>query len=83
MRAVAHASALLLLGAGSLAAQAPEATVRRVIDSPEFRTATAFLEQDHDRFVRELITLTEIPAPPFKEKRRAEAVLAILRQQKL
>lgn len=70
----------VLLTAASLAAQAPEANVRRIIDSPQFKTATAFLEKDHDRFVRELITLTEIPAPPFKEKQRAEAVLALLRE---
>ncbi len=73
----------VLLCAASLAAQAPDAAVRRIIDSPQFKAATAFLEKDHDRFVRELITLTEIPAPPFKEKQRAEAVLAMLRQHKL
>ena len=71
---------LLLLVAGSVAVQAPDANVRRIIDSPQFKTATSFLEKDHDRFVRELITLTEIPAPPFKEKARGEAVLALLRQ---
>ncbi|MBA2257557.1 MAG: hypothetical protein H0W18_01540, partial [Acidobacteria bacterium] len=70
----------VLLTAASLAAQAPEANVRRIIDGPQFKIATAFLEKDHDRFVRELITLTEVPAPPFKEKQRAEAVLALLRE---
>lgn len=75
--------AALLLCAASLAAQPPDAAVRRIIDSPQFKAATAFLEKDHDRFVRELITLTEIPAPPFKERHRAEAVLAMLRQHKL
>ena len=73
----------LLLAAASLGAQAADASVRRIIDSPQFKTATAFLEKDHDRFVRELITLTEIPAPPFKEKARAEAVLALLREHGL
>lgn len=82
MRASRIAVALLIC-TGSLAAQSPDAAVRRIIDSPRFKTATAFLEKDHDRFVRELITLTEIPAPPFKEKQRAEAVLAMLRQHKL
>ena len=73
----------LLLAAASLGAQAADANARRIIDSPQFKTATAFLEKDHDRFVRELITLTEIPAPPFKEKARAEAVLALLREHGL
>ena len=44
----------LLLAAASLGAQAADANVRRIIDSPQFKTATAFLEKDHDRFVREL-----------------------------
>ena len=82
MRASRIAVALLIC-TGSLAAQSPDGAVRRIIDSPRFKTATAFLEKDHDRFVRELITLTEIPAPPFKEKLRAEAFLAMLRQHKL
>ena len=50
----------------------PAASPRQIIESPAFRTATAFLEKDHERFVRELITLTEIPAPPFKEKARGK-----------
>ena len=69
-----------LLGGTS---QSPADTVKRLLDSPQFAAASAFFEKDHDRFVRELITLTEIAAPPFKEKRRAEAVLALLRQQQL
>jgi len=40
---------------------------------------TALLERDYDRFVRELIMLTEIPAPPFKEQARAAAFLEMLR----
>lgn len=34
--------------------------------------ALAFIEQDHQRTIEEQIALTEIPAPPFKEQRRAE-----------
>lgn len=37
----------------------------------------------HDRFVHELIRLTEIPAPPFKECARAEAYLKVLAAQGL
>jgi tripeptide aminopeptidase len=60
-------------------ASAQEMTVRQLLDSPQFKTATAFIEKDHDRFVKELIALTEIPAPPFKEERRAKAYLEMLR----
>lgn len=59
---------------------AQEAAVRQILDSPRFRTATAFIEKDQPRFVKELIELTEIPAPPFKEERRAKAYLEMLRE---
>lgn len=59
---------------------AQEAAVRQLLDSPRFKTATAFIEKDQPRFVEELIELTEIPAPPFKEERRAKAYLEMLRE---
>ena len=59
-------------------AQTPDAAVKRIVESAEFKQATAFIEGDYDRFVRELIALTEIPAPPFKEAARAKAYLAML-----
>jgi tripeptide aminopeptidase len=75
---------LLFLALPSLAfAQAPEAAVRRILDSAQFKQAAAFIDGDYDRFVRELITLTEIPSPPFKEQQRARAYLEMLRQQGL
>ena len=61
------------------AAQTADALVSGIISSANFKSATTFFEGDHDRFVRELITLTEIPAPPFKEKARAAAYLEMLR----
>lgn len=59
---------------------APDAAVRQILDSAEFKQAARFIDGDYDRFVRELITLTEIPAPPFKEARRARAVMEMMRQ---
>jgi tripeptide aminopeptidase len=64
----------------SASAQAPEATVTRVLESSAYARASAFLDGDHDRFVRELVALTEIPSPPFKESARARAYLAHLQQ---
>ena len=61
-------------------AQTPEAKVRKILASVEFKAATAFIQSDHENFVHELIELTEIPAPPFKEKVRAQAYLEKLRQ---
>jgi tripeptide aminopeptidase len=63
--------------------QPPDAAVTRIIDSAEFKRATAFIEGDYERFVRELIVLTEIPAPTFKEAARAKAYLAMLKESGL
>lgn len=70
---------MLLSGGTSAAAQTADAAVGSILSSASFKQAVAALEADHDRFVRELVTLTEIPAPPFKEQKRAEAFLAMLR----
>ncbi len=80
------AFALGLLAAGALAqAQPPALTpasndlARRVVSDPKFRGAVAAFDHDFDRFVAELIKLTEIPAPPFGEWARAQAYLALLK----
>lgn len=67
----------------SAAAQTPDAAVKRIVDSAEFKRATTFIEGDYERFVRELIALNEIPAPPFKEAARAKAFLAMLKESGL
>lgn len=46
---------------------------------PSFAAAVEKLDADHDRTVADIITLTEIPSPPFKEERRAAAYLEMLR----
>jgi acetylornithine deacetylase/succinyl-diaminopimelate desuccinylase-like protein len=71
-----------LAGAGS-SAQSPESAVQRIRESDAFKQAAAFIEGDYERFVRELVALTEIPAPPFKEEQRAKAYLQMLGQQGL
>jgi tripeptide aminopeptidase len=75
--------ATIMAASGGARAQAPDSTARRLLDSPQFKQASMFIQADHDRFVRELIMLTEIPAPPFKEERRAKAYLQMLRDSKL
>ena len=60
-------------------AQAPPASADAIVRSPGFVAASDFLARDYDRFVRELISLTEIPAPPFKEQARAASFLQMLR----
>jgi acetylornithine deacetylase/succinyl-diaminopimelate desuccinylase-like protein len=64
-------------------AQIAPGGVAAIIASPRFQEAKAFIRTDHDRFVKELIALTEIPAPPFKEEQRARAYLGMLQQHGL
>lgn len=54
-------------------------TVGKLVASPAFKAATAKLDADFDRTVADIITLTEIPAPPFKEAARAKAYLDMLK----
>ncbi|HEY0874150.1 MAG TPA: M20/M25/M40 family metallo-hydrolase [Vicinamibacterales bacterium] len=77
MRLSAALIAIALLFAPAASAQ--EAVVKQILESPQFKEATAFIQKDHDRFVKELIQLTEIPAPPFKEEARAKVYLEMLR----
>lgn len=81
------ASALLLLSVAAAAAGAqpagPGAEVARLLAAPQFKKAAAFIDSDYERFVRELIALNEIPAPPFKEQARARAYADMLRQSGL
>jgi tripeptide aminopeptidase len=61
------------------ATPAENALARNVVADPRFRAAVAAFDRDFERFVNELIQLTEIPAPPFGEGPRAQAYLAMLK----
>lgn len=80
MRSALIATLLLLLSSPALRAQTDADTdVARVRAHPKFAAALAALDADHERLVNDIITLTEIPAPPFKEDARAAAYLEMLR----
>ena len=72
--------AVVALGAllASPALAAPTHDVGKIVASPAFKTAVATLDREHDRTVADIITLTEIPAPPFKEEARGKAYRAML-----
>jgi acetylornithine deacetylase/succinyl-diaminopimelate desuccinylase-like protein len=70
----------IALSASAAAAQTTDAQIRGIVSSPGFKSATTFLDADYDRFVRELIYLTEIPAPSFKEQKRGAAYQEMLRE---
>ncbi|UAK26175.1 M20/M25/M40 family metallo-hydrolase [Sphingomonas nostoxanthinifaciens] len=54
------------------------AKMKALMASPAFAKAKTSLDSDWDRIVKDLVTLTEIPAPPFKEATRAKAYAAML-----
>jgi acetylornithine deacetylase/succinyl-diaminopimelate desuccinylase-like protein len=56
-----------------------DAALTKVRSSDGFKKAAAVLDRDFDRMIADIITLTEIPAPPFKEAARAKAYLDLLR----
>jgi tripeptide aminopeptidase len=55
------------------------ATIARILADPRFQDAVATMTREHDRTVSDIVTLTEIPSPPFAEERRASAYLEMLR----
>jgi tripeptide aminopeptidase len=77
------ASALAMLCAAPAIAQevapAHVATVKRIIESAAHKSAVGALQADHARWIEEIVRITEIPAPPFKEQARAEAFRDMLK----
>ncbi len=68
-------AALSLTPALAFAATAAE----KIVASAPYKAAVSALDADHDRIVSEIVTLVEIPAPPFKETERAKAYMAMLK----
>jgi acetylornithine deacetylase/succinyl-diaminopimelate desuccinylase-like protein len=69
--------ALLVQGASALRGSPAPAVP---VDHPAVVRALDVLDREHDRMVAEIVSLTEIPAPPFKEDKRAAAFLKMLSQ---
>jgi acetylornithine deacetylase/succinyl-diaminopimelate desuccinylase-like protein len=57
--------------------------IDRIIGSTRFHHAAAILAAEHDRTVRDIIELTEIPSPPFAESARAARYQHLLREHGL
>jgi tripeptide aminopeptidase len=75
------AAALITLLSLSLAAQdSPAARVKRVLADSQFAAAMAVIDRDHDQLVADIVTITEIAAPSFKEDKRGAAFLEMLRR---
>ena len=54
------AIALFFSFARIASAQSPDQTAQRIVNSEKFKAAQAFIDKDYDRFVKEIIQLTEI-----------------------
>lgn len=54
-------------------------TIAAIRADARFAKATETLAAEHDRTVADVITLTEIPSPPFGEEKRAAAYLDMLK----
>ncbi len=71
------ASVLLAFGGAQSGAQ--DAATAVDLADPRYVAGAAILDSEFERTVDETILLTEIPAPPFGEDKRAEAYLAMFR----
>lgn len=72
-------SLALAITPASAQKRSPEdAAIASIRALPQFKTAMQALDSQHDLFVSEIIALTEIPAPPFGEEKRAAAFSELL-----
>ena len=55
---------------------AVDQAMARLLGAARMQRVMQAVKADHERTLTDLKLLTEIPAPPFKEKARAEAFLA-------
>jgi tripeptide aminopeptidase len=78
------ASVALFLAVPAAAAPADaNAAVSRIVASQPYKAAAAALDSGHDQWVRDIVAITQIPAPPFKEQVRAKAFAQMLRTRDL
>jgi tripeptide aminopeptidase len=75
--------AAVLVATPAAAAVDADGAVRRIVASQPYRAATAALDTGHDQWVADIIKITEVPAPPFKEEVRAKAFAEMLRARGL
>jgi tripeptide aminopeptidase len=67
----------------AVAATDADNAIRRIVASTFYKTAAAALDRGHDQWVADIIKITEVPAPPFKEEVRAKAFAEMLRERGL
>lgn len=75
-RGACVAAALCLCAAAASAQASLDDAMTRLLAAPVVQRVLEGVKADHERSLADLKLLTEIEAPPFKEKARAEAFLA-------
>jgi len=83
MKSLLFAVAALAAAPAATAQSTADATVRQVVASQSYRQASAVLDARHDQWVADIVKITEIPSPPFKEQARARAFADMLRARGL
>jgi acetylornithine deacetylase/succinyl-diaminopimelate desuccinylase-like protein len=83
-RAAAAITAALpfLIAANPAAAQRPgglDPAARALVAGAKFQLAKKTLDEDYDRIVKDIVDLTEIESPPFKEEVRGKAYMQMLK----
>jgi len=74
---------ILSLAGPAAAATNADAAVRHIVASRSYREAAASLDAKHEQWVSDIVKITQIPAPPFKEQARAKAFAEMLRERGL
>jgi len=77
------AAAMVVAAATPRAQTSADGRVSHVMATAAYKAAVAALDAGHAQLVADIVTLTEIPAPPFKEGPRGAAFAAMLRQLNL
>ncbi|MFT4248090.1 MAG: M20/M25/M40 family metallo-hydrolase [Pseudomonas sp.] len=81
---LAASLAALLLSTAFLARSADlDQQANSLLASAKFKAARASIDRDYERIIDDVITLTEIEAPPFQEEKRGKAYMEMLRQHGL
>jgi acetylornithine deacetylase/succinyl-diaminopimelate desuccinylase-like protein len=81
--ASAVAAVALFIATPAPGAANPEAAVRQIVASQSYRAAAAALDAGHDRWVEDIVRITQLPSPPFKEQARARLFADMLRARGL
>jgi len=82
MRLLMYAVAAFAAAPAAAATDA-DAAIASITAGQPYRAAVAALDSGHDKWVADIVAITQIPSPPFKEQARARAFADMLRQRGL